>query len=186
MTFFISGNSNCRICSKSIAERIEAVQLDWVHPDDVGDLAHFGRSFVHRNCWLEWEHKDTFASAARNLRLKSTDEEALIEHHGVFLYERGSNWSIEDVFAPIHLSISATEKLLVPDWFVDVISEGPGNIDEPPKILAMGNHSISAMWWGDELKITISADGQECQRFTLSALQRTAWLAVLQKLLSAK
>lgn len=180
MTFFIPERITCRICGRTIARRIDAVQLDWVHPDDMGELAQFGRSFVHHDCWRAWEHRDTFTAAARALRLRAVEEEPLFEQHGVFLYKRGDGLSIEDVVPPISLPISSTEIPLAPEWLMRVISGGPQGENEP-ETLVMGNHSLSASWHDDELEITLAYDGEANQRFSLSAERQVAWLAVLQR-----
>lgn len=180
MTFFIPERTTCRICGRLIVNRIDAAQLEWVHPDDAGDLAQLSRSFVHRDCWQPWEYRDTFTAAARALRLAADDDAPLVEYDGVFVYERGTGLSIEDVVAPITLSISASEKPLVLEWLVTILSEGPAAADSRANRLLMEEHSLSASWHGEELDITLAYEGKDTQQFTLSAARRDAWWNVLQ------
>lgn len=180
MSFFIPEHTTCRICGRAIARRIDAVRLDWVHPDDEPELAQYGRGYVHGDCWRQWEHREAFTAAARALRLRATEDRPLFVQDGVFLYQRGSALSIEDVAPPIEIFISEPEKPLVPAWLIDVITAGPQAEDAPPEQLVMGNHSLSASWSGDDLEITLAYDGEPTERFTLSAERRVAWLAVLR------
>jgi len=67
MSFLLPGTSTCFICGRPIATRLEAAQLEYASPDDVGDIARHGRAWVHRSCWQAWPTRDAWCSSTRRL-----------------------------------------------------------------------------------------------------------------------
>lgn len=67
MSFLIPGTSTCFICDRPIATRLEAAQLEYASPDDVGDVARHGRAWVHRSCWRTWLMRDAWRASTRRL-----------------------------------------------------------------------------------------------------------------------
>ena len=67
MSFLIPGTSTCFICGRPIATRLEAAQLEYASPDDVGDVARHGRAWVHRSCWCTWPMRDPWRASTRRL-----------------------------------------------------------------------------------------------------------------------
>lgn len=67
MSFVVPGTSTCFICDRVIATRVEAAQLEYASPDDVGDAARHGRAWVHRRCWQTWPTRDAWRASTRRL-----------------------------------------------------------------------------------------------------------------------
>ena len=67
MSFLALGSSTCFLCGRVIAARVEAAQLEYASPDDVGDVARHGRAWVHRACWRSWPMRDAWRGSTRRL-----------------------------------------------------------------------------------------------------------------------
>lgn len=70
MSFFLPGRLRCFLCAGTIAQRVDAAQLFYAHPDDVGDVATHGRAWVHRRCWCDWPLRGAWAQSAARLLVR--------------------------------------------------------------------------------------------------------------------
>jgi hypothetical protein len=67
MSLLSLGTTACFICGRAIALRVEAAQLEYASPDDVGEIARRGRAWVHRQCWTTWPMRSQWAASTRRL-----------------------------------------------------------------------------------------------------------------------
>jgi hypothetical protein len=102
MSFFVPNRLTCFLCKSAIASRIDAAQLLYAHPDDVGDLARHGRAWVHRACWNGWELRETWATSA--LRLLTSDP-ANISQNDVVCRLSGESVLLQDPWQAVSISI---------------------------------------------------------------------------------
>lgn len=73
MSFFLPGRLRCFLCNELVATRREAALILYAHPDEVGDLAKHGRSWVHRACWNSWNMRERWAASALRLMASAAD-----------------------------------------------------------------------------------------------------------------
>jgi hypothetical protein len=67
MSFFLPNRLDCPICARTIVARLDAARLFYAHLDDVGDIARYGRAWVHRKCWNTWSIREAWAQSAARL-----------------------------------------------------------------------------------------------------------------------
>ena len=67
MTFLKAGTTVCFICQRPIVSRVEAAQLTYASPDDVGDIARYGRAWIHRACWITWPQRAIWSRSSARL-----------------------------------------------------------------------------------------------------------------------
>ncbi|MEO7732693.1 MAG: hypothetical protein ABIY55_17115 [Kofleriaceae bacterium] len=80
MTFLALGTTTCFLCERPIATRALAAQLPYARPEEVGELARRGRSWVHRACWTGWAMRDAWA---RSAALLMTGQPGMLAVRGV-------------------------------------------------------------------------------------------------------
>lgn len=73
MSFFLPGRLRCFLCNELVATRREAALLLYARPDEVGEFAKHGRSWVHRACWNSWDMRERWAASALQLMAAAAD-----------------------------------------------------------------------------------------------------------------
>lgn len=73
--FLVRGTTICFICQRPIARRVEAAQLQYASPEDVGEVACHGRDWIHRACWVTWPQRGAWSLSSA--RLMSSQPEML-------------------------------------------------------------------------------------------------------------
>lgn len=89
MSFFIANRLTCFLCRRTIESRVDAAHLPYAHPEDVGDLARYGRSWVHRSCWNEASLREKWAGSALRLLVSDPDSFAISD-----IAARSSGYSV--------------------------------------------------------------------------------------------
>jgi hypothetical protein len=102
MSFFVPNRLTCFLCKSTIANRVDAAQLLYAHPDDVGELARHGRAWVHRACWNESELREIWAKSA--LRLLTSDP-TNITQNDVVCRLSGESVLLQDPWQAVSISI---------------------------------------------------------------------------------
>lgn len=110
MSFLIPGTSTCFICGRSIVMRLEAAQLEYASPDDVGDVARHGRAWVHRNCWLTWSMRDAWRASTRRLMAAMPNMTSV---HDVAVRPVGEDVFLTDAGAPFSITVPRNQIGLV-------------------------------------------------------------------------
>lgn len=105
MTFLMTGHTACPICKLVIDRRVDAAQLPYAHPNDVGELAAYGRSWVHRRCWMDWPLRRDWAMSATAV-LKSGSPAAFCR--AVIAMPSLSDFLVTDVQTLISMTVSAS------------------------------------------------------------------------------
>lgn len=77
MSFFLPNRLDCSICERTIVTRMDAARLFYAHPDDVGDIARYGRAWVHRKCWNTWSIREAWARSAARLLIQHENVKAI-------------------------------------------------------------------------------------------------------------
>jgi hypothetical protein len=109
MSFLSPGKSTCFMCGRSIEARVEAAQLEYASPDDVGDIARQGRAWVHRSCWQAWPTRRAWCDSTCRLMAAAP---AVTRVRSVIARPAGADLLITDADAPI--SITVPRDQLVP------------------------------------------------------------------------
>lgn len=73
MGIFIAGRTSCFICAQPIVRRVDASQLSYVWPSDLGDDAKRGRPFVHRACWTTWPKRALWTDSSTRVAANAPD-----------------------------------------------------------------------------------------------------------------
>jgi hypothetical protein len=108
MSFFLAGRLNCFICTCVIDTRVEAARLFYAHPDDVGDIARYGRNWVHRQCWHEWPLREAWARSA--VRLLTNQEGAETVSNELVVCRLGEHdILLQDTWLAIEVSIPRSQ-----------------------------------------------------------------------------
>lgn len=102
MSFFLPNHLTCFLCNRTIGQRVEAAQLLYAHPDDVGDLARYGRAWVHRTCWTESVLRGPWAASA--LRLLESDT-ANLSMNDVVCRINGNEVLLQDPWQAVTVNI---------------------------------------------------------------------------------
>jgi len=102
MSFLIPGTSTCFICGRLIATRLEAAQLEYASPDDVGDVARHGRAWVHRGCWQSWPTRDAWCASTRRLMAAVPNMTSVRD---VAARPAGENVLLTDAGAPFSITV---------------------------------------------------------------------------------
>jgi len=170
MSFFLPGKSRCFLCGNAIATRAEAGRVPYAAPDDVGDDAKYGRSFVHRRCWDSWPNRARWAqSAARLLRRASdrivSDEETTFVLEGA----RTGSAMLVDTGLLIEAEMSTAEMGVLRDTLLG----GEGGE------LAVGAYRWQVTTTADAMTIESWQDGELVERWSLTEADRQRWTRVL-------
>lgn len=102
MSFFLSNRLTCFFCKRVIESRVEAAQLPYANPNDVGDLARHGRAWVHRACWNEAALREPWAESA--IRLLISDP-ANISRDGVVCRVNKESILLQDPWQAVALTL---------------------------------------------------------------------------------
>lgn len=102
MSFFLPNRLTCFFCEKLIETRVQAAQLPFAHPDDVGDLARHGRAWVHRACWNESSLREAWSASA--LRLLTSDP-LNVSRGGVVCRSNADSILLQDPWQAVSISI---------------------------------------------------------------------------------
>lgn len=179
MSFFFPGQTECKICSRPIRDRMDAMQFDHAYNKDVGEFAKFARSYGHQRCWDNWSHRKPYAASSREARLRHDADGGgsaiLGESAGVFLYQRGDGYSLEDVESPLVLDIAPKDAEKVPNWLGEVLPKP--SLKE--MTLDLENYGLIARWIRGDLVIILQAGQRPIQQVVLHKERRTAWLGAL-------
>jgi hypothetical protein len=102
MSFLLPGTSTCFICGNAILTRPEAAQLEYASPEDVGEDARRGRSWVHRACWRTWPTRDAWRASTRRLLAA---QPTMTSVRDVAARPVGGNVFLTDAGAPFSLTV---------------------------------------------------------------------------------
>ncbi len=160
MSFFIPRRLTCFLCDRIIGERVEAAQLPYAHPDDVGELARHGRGWVHRACWSQSSLRPQWAQSA--VRLLATDPANLVIE-GVVCRRSASSMLLQDPLLAVSLSV-LLDQVEALSW----ASERGGEV-----VTGSAGSAGSARWSfslaGDLIVATAESGGEVFERFELPA-----------------
>lgn len=67
MSLYIEKTTKCSICEKVIDNFKESVLLPYTLPDQNSTFTHFVKSYVHRNCFNNWDKHDDFVRSSFGL-----------------------------------------------------------------------------------------------------------------------
>jgi hypothetical protein len=109
MSFLTIGVSTCFICGRPIEARIEAAQLEYASPEDVGEVARQGRAWVHRPCWQAWPTRRAWCASTCRLMAAAP---GVTRARSVMVRPAGAGLLLTDAGAPI--SIALPRDQLVP------------------------------------------------------------------------
>ncbi len=182
MSFFLPGTTKCTICGLQIAKRIDAARLRYAHPKDVGDVAMHGRSFVHRRCWDEWEHRAAYADSSRQLLLNHDPVEPphiVTEQDGVLLYDRDFYLEIEDLYAPSDLRLSPPDGLRLAGGLVARLAEASDYSQGVTTALETRRARVEQV--GEGISITLLHEGEPYERFVIPPDRQVAWAAIARR-----
>lgn len=76
MTFLIPGKTRCLFCDEVIASTAPVVKLPYVDAATFPRFSELVGRFAHRECWLRWEGRETYALAAFRLVTEGEQPEA--------------------------------------------------------------------------------------------------------------
>jgi hypothetical protein len=183
MSFFIPGKTTCGICKQTIQARIDAAQLPYAHPDDVSlDVAKLSRSYVHRDCWDNWELAVPYASSAFNLISKHSDPSSPqleFSQDGVIVLSilNGKSYRLQDLdtLATIELSIEENPETI--NFFIQALTkEGfKGQFITHP-------YNWNVEYLEKSLKLTSSQSGELIEEFLVSPIKQKTWLIALRQI----
>lgn len=168
MSFFLPNRLTCIFCEKLIETRVQAAQLPFAHPDDVGDLARHGRAWVHRACWNESSLREAWSASA--LRLLTSDP-ANVSSDGVVCRSNADSILLLDPWQAVSVSIPCSN-------LAQVLSANEQG----------GEVSLrSALWTfvpdGEVIQIAGTQDGEPFESFRQA---RGRWSQVLSSALEGK
>ena len=86
MPFFIPNKTTCKICNDLIQTSKESLVLDYMDVSHYADLAPFVKSFVHRSCFINWNMKERYTTAAFELVENAVKRGDI--HHSIYLKSR--------------------------------------------------------------------------------------------------
>jgi hypothetical protein len=153
VSFFLPNRLSCFICGSVIGERIEAARLFYAHPDDVGEVARYGRSWVHRGCWINWDLRSTWAQSAA--RLLATDEGS-VRDEAIVCRSGEVTVLLQDTWLPLEVSIR-----------VDLIEEFR-EANERGGLVKFGTFEWSFVPLVENIQVRASSEGEVFEEFELS------------------
>lgn len=183
MSFFIPGKTACGICKQTIQARIDAAQLPYAHPDDVSlDVAKLSRSYVHRDCWNNWELAVSYASSAFNLISKHSDPaspQLEFSQDGVIVLSilNGKSYRLQDldILATIELPIEGNFETI--NFFIQALTK-----EEFKGQLMTHPYDWNVEHLENGLKLTSSQSGEPIEEFLISTIKHKTWLIALRQI----
>src|SRR4051812_45138522 len=112
MSFLTLGASTCFICGRPIEASIEAAQLEYASPEDVGDVARHGRAWVHRACWQAWPTRRAWCASTCRLMAAAP---GVTRVRSVMVRPAGASLLLTDAGAPVSITIPRDQVVPVCD-----------------------------------------------------------------------
>lgn len=169
MSFFLPNRLDCPICARTIVTRLDAARLFYAHPDDVGDIARYGRAWVHRKCWSTWSVREAWARSAARLLNQHEGEETV--SNGLTVCRLGErDVLLQDTWHAIEASIPRTrlKELLAS---LETTTSSQIRLKGLLWTFAAGEH---------RLEVTIE---DATERFEMFSLEPDPWEKVLEQIL---
>lgn len=133
----------------------------------MGELAKYGRAWVHRNCWTGWELRETWARSAAQRLTQQAEAESVAQ--GFVVCRLGEQEILlQDTWQAVELSVprAGLELLLAA-----LASSTPSRV-----LSRAGNVTFSPGEQG--LMVTVSDESEELERFSL---EPSTWRAPLER-----
>lgn len=123
MSFYIEKTTKCSICEKVIDSFKEAVLLPYILPDQNSTFAYFVKSYVHRNCFDNWNMHDDFVQNSFGLgerMMRESYYENVIFYDKYFIidYKKHENfYHIIDFYSIFEININIEQAKKIYDFF---------------------------------------------------------------------
>ncbi|WP_332452566.1 hypothetical protein [Chryseobacterium aquaticum] len=122
MSFYIEKTTKCPICEKVIDSFKESVLLPYILSDQNSTFTYFVKSYVHRNCFDNWNKHNDFVQSSFGLGEKMIQDgyyENAILHDKYFIidYKKQENfYQIIDFYSIFEMNINIEQAKKVYDF----------------------------------------------------------------------
>jgi hypothetical protein len=186
MTFYIQGSTKCAICEQFIGHRFEAAQLTYGNPTELGSLAMLSRRFVHRKCWLAWDHAQAFSRSAFDLVSKQPNASVKIKkifaQNNLYVswIETLNCYQCQDFDLLVTVEIPQEHDHKILDFLIAEFTQPPLNGK-----YQFGNRTMEVTVQGEDLEFTLLEEAEILDRYILYrkrwGLWRTAFDEIIKR-----
>ena len=184
MPFFIPNRTKCAICHQPIEHRFEAAELPYIDPAVSSSLSQLARTFVHRQCWKEWEYAKLYSQSAFDLAKRGNQENSAlkIEFEGdeliLFWIAALNSYQLQDYHLLVTVEMPLAERSAIVNFLIAAFSH-PGFTEE----LQTDSYLFKARWVDSGIEFTLFEDMEIVDRFIVPPERHSCWLAAMKAII---